>query len=215
MNPGSGKHTFFASLLVATLGFCANTTLAQNSQAGAFDAQDYEYCLVCHGAQGQGNPVIQAPVLAGMESWSVRNQLQAFRAGWRGAHAMDLLGMEMRPMAMALDPGEIPAVVKSLEALPARRSAQTEQAELTGGLALYAPCATCHGSRAEGIEALQAPALFYQDEAYLIRQLKNFREGIRGGHPDDRRGASMAAAAKDLDDTAITTVVAYLRSLTP
>ncbi|MDP5052666.1 MAG: c-type cytochrome, partial [Congregibacter sp.] len=164
---------------------------AQGFDAKGFDAKDYEYCLVCHGSLGQGNPAVHAPVLAGMEDWSLRNQLQAFRDGWRGTHPLDLIGMEMRPVAMALDPSETSAVIQYLQALPAQSAPITVQGDIEAGKTLYKACATCHGISGEGNEELQAPALAYQDGAYLLRQLTHFRDGIRGSHPEDRRGARM------------------------
>jgi cytochrome c oxidase subunit 2 len=53
------------------------------------------------------------------------------------------------------------------------------------GKQLFALCAACHGQNAEGIAALNAPANAGQDPWYMTRQLKNFKAGIRGAHPDD------------------------------
>ncbi|EAQ98629.1 c-type cytochrome [Congregibacter litoralis] len=192
---------------------------AQSAEPQAlFDPADYEYCLVCHGGLGQGNPAIQAPVLAGMEGWSLRNQLQAFREGWRGKHPLDLVGMEMRPVALALDEEEIADVTSYLEQLAPQVAPQAATDSSTGdpvlGRSIYVACIACHGEAAEGKEALQAPALAYQDERYLERQLRHFRDGVRGSHPDDARGATMAASAAGLDDAAIANVVSYIRTLT-
>ena len=82
------------------------------------------------------------------------------------------------------------------------------------GKALYAICASCHGQNAEGIAALNAPANAGQDLWYMTRQLKNFRTGTRGAHPDDTFGAQMRPMAMVLaDDEAIDDVVAYIASL--
>ena len=49
---------------------------------------------------------------------------------------------------------------------------------------------------------------------YLQRQLLNYREGIRGKHPQDFRGAQMASMAKVLaDETAISDVLDYIHTL--
>ena len=49
---------------------------------------------------------------------------------------------------------------------------------------------------------------------YLATQLKNFREGIRGAHPQDLYGPQMALMAAILtDDEAINDVVAYINTL--
>ena len=49
---------------------------------------------------------------------------------------------------------------------------------------------------------------------YLITQLKNFRQGIRGAHPQDLYGRQMAAMAAILaDDHATEDLVAYIDTL--
>ena len=86
--------------------------------------------------------------------------------------------------------------------------------DVVKGKALYAICAACHGANAEGTAALNAPANAGQDSWYMIRQLNNFRAGIRGAHPDDAFGAQMRPMAMVLaDDQAIADVVAYITSL--
>src|SRR5262245_28713283 len=71
----------------------------------------------------------------------------------------------------------------------------------------FAPCTACHGSKAEGNQALNAPALAGQDAAYLERQLRNFRSARRGTHKSDSIGAQMRAASAMLaDDAAVTKV---------
>ena len=48
------------------------------------------------------------------------------------------------------------------------------------GKALFVTCAVCHGANGEGNRALNAPASGGQNEWYVLRQLTNFCEGIRG-----------------------------------
>jgi cytochrome c oxidase subunit 2 len=82
------------------------------------------------------------------------------------------------------------------------------------GKQLFALCAACHGQNAEGIAALNAPANAGQDPWYMTRQLKNFKAGIRGAHPDDTFGAQMRPMAMVLaTDEQIADVVAYISSL--
>jgi cytochrome c oxidase subunit 2 len=82
------------------------------------------------------------------------------------------------------------------------------------GKMLYNICATCHGSNAEGMLVLNAPANAGQDPWYITRQLKNFREGIRGAHPQDTFGAQMRPMAMMLtNDQSIADVLAYLTSI--
>ena len=97
---------------------------------------------------------------------------------------------------------------------------------LTGSLALQAAgdpargkthfqlCIACHGPNAEGNKILNAPATAGQYQWYLARQLKNFKAGIRGAHPEDVYGAQMRPMAIALpDEQAIEDVAAYISEL--
>jgi cytochrome c553 len=82
------------------------------------------------------------------------------------------------------------------------------------GRNLFAPCAACHGTKGEGNSALNAPAIAGQDAPYLERQLRNFRNRLRGVHKSDALGAQMQAAAAALaDDAAVAKVASYVASL--
>ena len=75
--------------------------------AGPAAETGFEYCTVCHGANGNGNVAIRAPKIAGIEPWYLKNQFAAFKAGWRGAHPDDAPGNEMRPVAAVLTDAQI------------------------------------------------------------------------------------------------------------
>lgn len=82
------------------------------------------------------------------------------------------------------------------------------------GKALYATCGACHGPNGEGMQALNAPGLAGQEEWYLIRQLQNFKSGIRGSNPKDTFGMQMAPMAQTLpNDQAIEDVAAYINQM--
>lgn len=82
------------------------------------------------------------------------------------------------------------------------------------GKTLYATCGACHGANGEGMEALNAPKLAGQESWYIIRQLQNFKAGIRGTNPKDTYGMQMAPMAQTLpDDQAIEDVTAYIQTL--
>jgi cytochrome c oxidase subunit 2 len=82
------------------------------------------------------------------------------------------------------------------------------------GQGLYAVCSTCHGPNAEGMQEMNAPALAGREVWYLIRQMENFKAGIRGTHPDDVYGRQMAPMVQVLANAqAIEDVAAYLSSL--
>ena len=79
---------------------------------------------------------------------------------------------------------------------------------------LYAPCVACHGNKGQGNASLNAPALAGQDAAYLERQLRNFRSGIRGTRKSDTFGAQMRATAATLpDEASLAKVAAWIAAL--
>jgi cytochrome c oxidase subunit II len=81
------------------------------------------------------------------------------------------------------------------------------------GQAQYAVCAACHGAQGEGNQALNGPKLAGQQAWYIERQLKYFKEGVRGGE-GDTNGQAMAPMANMLaDDNAIRNMAAYISSL--
>ena len=53
---------------------------------------DFDYCLLCHGTNANGNYGIRAPKLSGMEPWYLARQLENFAAGVRGVPAEDAPG---------------------------------------------------------------------------------------------------------------------------
>jgi cytochrome c oxidase subunit 2 len=81
------------------------------------------------------------------------------------------------------------------------------------GEAAFAPCAACHGAKGEGNQAQNAPKIAGQPGWYIARQLKNFKEGVRGAHKDDVNGKTMAAMAAMLDEQGVRNVGAYLATL--
>ena len=95
-----------------------------------------------------------------------------------------------------------------------KKSDPTFQADSNAGKALYAVCASCHGANGEGNKALNAPTIAGQQDWYIARQLYNFKNGIRGSHPEDTYGQQMRPMSMSLvDDKAIKNVSAYISSL--
>lgn len=101
---------------------------------------------------------------------------------------------------LALCFGLVPAVSMAVDA--------------AAGQAAYAVCAACHGADAGGNEQLGGPALADQSDWYLVRQLNNYRQGLRGYVPADSYGTQMKPMAATLSgDESIEDVVAYINSL--
>lgn len=200
----------FTTFLVTAMLQCS---VAAAAEEPVIPPDNLVYCTVCHGVQLKGNHVIQAPRLSGMAPWYVQRQLLAFSRGWRGTHEEDVYGMEMKPMA-PVAPGAIRDAVDYVAAVDSEAPPATVQGDAERGRAIYATCAACHAADGSGVEALGGPALTIANDWYLVRQLGNFKAGIRGSHPDDTFGAQMRAAAQVLpDDASIRDVVSYINSL--
>ena len=200
--------------LSAVLLAFAITTSAVADDELPIPADEYVYCTVCHGVQLMGNPMLKAPRLSGMESWYVENQMLAYKKGWRGKHEKDVAGIDMQPMAAALTDEQIKEVSAYVAATRSDPPPATIKGDAEKGRANYSTCAACHGVRGEGNIALGSPALTGLDDWYLVTQLKNYRDGARGGQPGDTYGMQMRASAGLLsDDQAINDVVKYISIL--
>ncbi len=186
--------------------------LAAGSQAFADSAPEgANACILCHGTDGRGNEQVAAPRIGGMEHWYLERQLEAFQREWRGVHAADIPGAEMRPSAVALDAQSVTAMAAYFAGLPLEHPAPTLTGDPQRGQSLYSSCVLCHGAQGEGNEGMGAPALAGQSDWYLAQQLRHYREGIRGSHPDDVYGQQMAAMMLPLvDDRAVNDVIAYI-----
>ena len=73
-------------------------------------------------------------------------------------------------------------------------------------------CTTCHGADGRGNEGVQAPRLAGMEAWYLQRQLENYRDGIRGAHPDDIEGLAMQPMAAGLTDASIQDIIEWVDS---
>jgi len=76
-------------------------------------------------------------------------------------------------------------------------------------------CATCHGADGRGNEGVQAPRLAGMEDWYLRRQLENYRDGVRGAHPDDIEGLAMRPMAAGLTDESIQDIIDWVGAWEP
>lgn len=186
--------------------------VAGNAVVGA---AQYAVCAACHGQQGEGLQVLNAPKIAGQEPWYLKRQLQNYKAGLRGAHDDDIYGKQMAPMASTLvNDAAIDNVIAHIQTFPDNPSPQTIDGDVSKGQRIYNVCAYCHGKDAEGIQAINAPRMAGMTDWYLASQLKNFNAGIRGEHPQDFYGKQMGFMGRTLhDEKAVNDVVAYINTL--
>ena len=101
-------------------------------------------------------------------------------------------------------------------ALSAHAEANVGEANLERGKMFYENCVACHGANGQGNAQLHAPPIGGKQEWYIVRQLNNFKAGIRGTNPQDIYGAQMRPMAMTLpNEQAIVDVSAYAASLKP
>ena len=175
----------------------------------------YAVCAVCHGAQGEGNVALNSPKLNGQEAWYMKRQLEYFKSGARGSHEDDVYGKQMAPMATTLvmdtATNDVIAYIATLSDEPAPA---TVTGDVLHGQEIYANCVACHGDDGQGKQALNAPRVAGMTDWYLVRQLQNFKQGIRGAHRKDMYGHQMTMMAATLsDEQTINDLVAYINTL--
>ena len=198
-----------------TLNLLAAGLALALSVGSASAGNDFDYCLLCHGSNANGNYGIRAPKLSGMEPWYLARQLENFAAGTRGVAAEDGSGHEMGPVGMRLKAeGTLDAAVQFIGSLESKRPAATVSGDVAHGRELYKNCVSCHGAKGEGNASLNSPALAARSDWYLVTQLVNFQKGLRGVDERDTYGAQMRAIVATLpDEKAVTDVVAYINTL--
>ena len=172
----------------------------------------YDTCAACHGADGGGNAALNAPGLAGQSESYLTRQLWDFRDGRRGKEPGDTTGAQMLPMASVLPDGDaIASVAAFIAAMPAARPAATVEGDVINGQKLFtSKCGACHGGHGWGNEALFTPRLTVIGDWYLIRQVNNFKESMRGVHKDAKFGKQMAMMAKTVSDEELNDIAAFL-----
>jgi cytochrome c oxidase subunit 2 len=171
----------------------------------------FAQCATCHGQQGEGNEELRAPRLAGQDVVYLRNQIEAFRQGWRDGTEQ---AQTMAAIVKTLSPEQISAAIDYVADLtPPEKRDRVFGLRLNGEHLYRRNCAICHGDRAEGSE-YHMPVLNMQHGWYLREQLTHFREGKRGHHSADKSGSTMAFYARLLkDDREVRDVSAYLSAL--
>jgi cytochrome c oxidase subunit 2 len=100
-----------------------NTGTIKHTVAGDTDRGRtlYTTCSACHGVDGQGNQMLNAPRLAGQSDWYLVRQLEKYRSGARGYDPADTAGAQMRAATTVLPEDEdIRDVVAFINTLPVK-----------------------------------------------------------------------------------------------
>lgn len=166
----------------------------------------FQPCSNCHGTQGQGKETLNAPALGGQLQSYLLRAMGEFSSGARGTqdtHAEQMASMA--PLLQSLPTREKLAkyisTLTPIRVTPKTKLVAASQTRDPGYKHYQASCGGCHGSAAQGNEALNSPRLAGLDKSYISRQLKHFSDRSRGSN--SRYGKQMQLMANSIRDPAI------------
>jgi len=179
---------------------------AQRAEPAALAA-----CVTCHGPTAEAGPqqsgVAPIPRVGGQHLEYLAKQLREYKAGKRKS---DL----MVPMLAKITDGQLRELAAHLAGQPPARAAAESSQLIERGRALYEQgnatvpgCVGCHQLNAVGIS--RYPRLAGQRQAYVVQQLKNFKQGVR----TNDRARVMRNIAGNLSEEDMAAIAEYLASL--
>src|SRR6185295_12776221 len=166
---------------------------------GTAGAANSDSCAHCHGTDGNSTSSAY-PSLAGQTREYLYRQIKAFKEGSRKNPMMS-------PAAVVLSDQDMQDLAEYFSGQTlARSSAKTEPAIIEQGkkIAAEAQCVACHQPNFKGLN--EFPRVSRQKYPYIIKQLKDFRDGTRASDV-------MGPPVKNLTDPQIEALAQYLTSL--
>lgn len=201
-----GELSLWGCGVVLLLASCTQMPQALNQSARS-GKEIYQDCLLCHSDQ----ELQRGPVLAGQDSAYLLRQLQKFKQGLRGRNPAHRQEMLMGSASDALDEEELAPVAGYIASLPPVAYEPSIRGDTQEGEKIYrARCLSCHGTQAEGTRSFRTGSLAVAEDWYVLAQLRHFKNGRRGIHPEDAEGRLMAQQLAGLDDHAFRNVVTYI-----
>ncbi len=171
----------------------------------------YSTCLQCHQNSNNSEQSI-GPNIAGQPAWYLAKQLNDFKLGIRGTHSEDQFGMQMAAISQTIADELIEPLAVYISSLPSQPIDQQTDGDLKNGYRYYhARCGACHGKEGQGDESFKTPNLRIIDTAYLLRQIANYKQDIRGTHAQDRLGRQMNMMAKVVSDEELHDILHFLQ----
>ena len=207
----------------------AEMTIAGGMKFGDGDAKagksKSEMCQGCHGADGISIDPTAFPNLAGQFAGYIYKQVRDFQLGNRSDDTMSAMASMVTSKQDLKDIAVYFATQKPMKASGSKNKTGAKIYKSGNKMAGdYAACARCHGVDGKGRGKKAAgpkkpgskvkknplfPVIGGQQKAYLIKQLKDFKEGKRANDP----AGMMALVAKGLSDKEIEAVAEYVSSL--
>lgn len=170
-------------------------------------------CIGCHGKDGNSDVLIN-PNLAKQHPQYIEKQLKNFKESSRHNAVMNQISANLTTEDIA-NLGAYFADTSSIGEVKANSAKimKTFVGDVAAGKAKSVTCAACHG--ADGNPAVATyPALAGQSEAYLVKQLKDFKEGVDTKGESGRVDAVMAGMIAPLSGDDMQNLAAYFASQT-
>lgn len=203
----------FASVLVAMVIGSNTVSWANETDLTLGKRQFEKSCAQCHGSNALGIEALGAPALAGQQARYLLRQLKLFQTGVRGSQ--DNYAGQMAAMANGLD--DDPTQTNIAAYLSSLTNPQTHTfsgIQDQGKKQYQSSCGGCHGRKAQGNDALNAPRLAGIQPSYLKRQYQHFLTGKRGTDKSDRLGRQMMMMANTVSNKdQIDNVLAFIGTL--
>ncbi|MEW6990534.1 cytochrome c [Colwelliaceae bacterium 6441] len=164
-------------------------------------------CIDCHGKEGNSNVLIN-PNLSAQHPEYIEKQLKAFKTGSRQNMVMNQISGNLSDEDIANLGAYFkdPAAVGEVKASAAIVAVKSFTGDVALGKVKSATCAACHGADGNALVAIY-PSLAGQSEAYLVKQLTEFKSGVRDN-------AVMAGMVAGLSDEDMQNLSAYFASQT-
>ncbi len=173
-------------------------------------------CIVCHGEDFSGYESERAPSLAQFSDWYLQSQLQKFKHGIRGGDVNDSDGYAMKVLMQNYSFQQIADLSAYINSLEPKNMVTTLVGDAKKGADLFKNCVSCHQADGLGNKDLQAPKLAGLSDFYILKQLNNFKGGIRGNGNGDKYGKLMQIYANLLkDEQSMKDLAVYLTGLKP
>ena len=169
-----------------------------------------QICQGCHGGDGNSKDAL-IPKLAGQYDVYIIKQMRNYQEGTRSHEIMNGMAAPLSDRDLA-DIAAYFADQPIMQGTAAKPNETGEKIFLHGNLEeRVMTCAYCHGKTGKGIDPSTGmyPVIGGQHKAYLLKQLKDFREDDRVNSPN----AAMNKTLKALSDSELEALAEYVSGL--
>jgi len=196
------------AVLVVALG----TTTAMAAGSAAAGKDKAAVCQGCHGEKGISVDPNTYPNLAGQFSGYIKKQILDFQAGRRNDDTMSAMAATVASKEDLEDIAAYFSTQKPMKGVGGKDNKAGKQifSEGVPTAGVYG-CKNCHGEKGRGKapDNHLFPVIGGQNKAYLVKQLKDLKAGVRTNDP----AGMMNDIAKKLTDKQIEAVSEYIANL--